>query len=33
MKSSTGAEGCVGVGGIAVFGWHLSADDVFMENE
>src|ERR1700674_782853 len=31
--SRTGAEGCLGVGGIAVFGWHLPADDVFMENE
>jgi hypothetical protein len=26
--SGTGAEGCVGVGGIGVFGWHLSRGDV-----
>jgi hypothetical protein len=31
--SRTGAEGCLGVGGIAVFGCHLPADDVSMENE
>ncbi len=32
-ESRTGAEDCVGVGGIALFGWHLPADDVFMKNE
>jgi hypothetical protein len=26
--SRTGAEGCVGCGGIAVFGWRLSLDDI-----
>jgi len=26
-ESRPGAEGCVGIGGIAVFGWRLSPDD------
>jgi hypothetical protein len=26
----TGAEGCIGLGGIALFGPDLSIDDVFM---
>jgi hypothetical protein len=26
--SRTDAEGCVGLGGIGVFGWHLSLGDV-----
>jgi hypothetical protein len=32
-ESRTGAEGCDGVGGIAVFGWDLSIDDDFMATE
>jgi len=31
--SRRGAEGCDGVGGIALFGWSLSRGDVFMAME
>jgi len=32
-ESRTGAEDCVGVGGIALFSWRLPADDVSMATE
>src|SRR5207244_4512710 len=31
--SRTGAEGCFGVGGIALFGWRLSLNDVSVATE